>query len=181
MQQNLERASKWFGKEFIVKRDHIPVVFEEMDVPNVDVALNTKTSLYTPYKLWPHLNELKIEMAKLGITYYDLDASETYGIECLNIVKRAQIYLGLDSGMSHYVSRFANGKSLILNGGFVTFNFWAYLYNYEPIQVEDVSCRPCYINRFHVEDGKGCEYNNRCMGEITIDMVFNKICERLGK
>ena len=83
--------------------------------------------------------------------------------------------------MAHYVSRFANGKAMILNGGFVTFNFWANLYDYEHIHVEDVPCRPCYLNYLDVENGKGCEYNNRCMGEITVDMVLSRIRERLGK
>ncbi len=179
MQQQANRVSEWLKKEIIINRDHVPVIFEEMDVPEVDVVMNTKTSHWTPYKLWPYFDELKIKMAKLGITYYDFDVSETYGIECLNMVKKAQIYLGLDSGMAHYVSRFANGKTLILSGGFVTFEFWAYLYDYEPVQIEDVPCRPCFKSKHYIKRGEGCPFDNRCMTEITVDMVMNKICERL--
>jgi len=183
MRQMVDRASEYFNKEVIIQkqRDHIPVIFEEMDVPEVDVTLNTKTGPWCPYKLWPYFDELKVKMEELGITYYDLDGNETYSIECLNIVKKSKLYVGLDTGMAHYVSKFANGKTLIMNGGFVSFHFWAFLYDYEPIQVEDVSCRPCYINRNHVKEDKVCKYDNRCMKEITVDMVLSRICERLGK
>jgi hypothetical protein len=177
IQQQVDRVSKWLGREVLIQRDHVPVVFKDMDVPKVDVALNTMIGVHAPYKMWPYFNELKAKMDKFGIRHYDLDGSGTYGIECLNVVKRAQLYVGLDTGMAHYVSRFANGKALIINGGFVSFDFWASLYDYEPIQIDDVSCRPCYRSRVEM----GCEYGNRCMREITVDMVLDRICERLGK
>lgn len=181
--QQVEKASVMFSKKIIIhkNRDHVPVIFKKMNVPKVDVALNTETGSWTPYKSWPYFKELKAKMKKLGITYHDLDGNDTYGIKCLNVVKRAQLYVGLDTGMAHYVSRFARGKALIISGGFVSFNFWGVLYNYEPIRIEDVPCRPCYKNKKHVARGEGCPFKNRCMREITVNMVLDKIRERLGK
>lgn len=183
MKQMVDKASKMFDKEIIIeaKRDHIPVIFKKMRVPKVDVALNTETGIWTPYKKWPYFKELKAKMKKVGITYHDLDGNDTYGIKCLNVVKRAQLYVGLDTGMAHYVSRFARGKALIINGGFVSFKFWSFPYNYDSIEIEDVPCRPCYKNKNHVARGEGCLFNNRCMKEITADMVLGRIRERLGK
>jgi hypothetical protein len=184
MLQMIEKVEKWLEVKIKIhkKRNHIPIIFHKMKVPKYDVVMNTATGGFSPYKKWHYFSELKRLMESAKISYLDLDQNLKHSIECLNLVKRSKLYLGLDTGMSHYVSRFAGGKALILNGGFVDFKYWAYLYNnYELIQVVDVPCRPCYKNWTHKESGDGCQYENRCMEEISPEIVFERICERLGK
>ena len=86
--------------------------------------------------------------------------------------------------MAHYVSRFANGKALIINGGYVAFEFWSHPYDFEVIQLsdEDLPCRHCLLNKHaRQNENKVCENNQRCTREISAKMVFDKIEERLGK
>lgn len=184
LMQQIYRVEKWLGVNIKINRrkfNHIPVKFEKMPVEKYEVVINSRTGTHTPYKEWSYFCELYKLFKKAKISYLDLDMHNKYGMECLNLVKRAKIFLGLDTGMSHYVSRFARGKALIIHGGFVTFDFWAFLYNYEPIQIEDVPCRPCYITRWHIENDKQeCEQYHRCLAEISPEMVFDRVCERLG-
>jgi len=166
------------------KRNHVPVKYYEISkIPAVDVVLNTKTGNFTMYKLWPYFPELKILLRKAKISFIDLDKDwkETYGIRCLNYIRKAKLYIGLDSGMSHYVSRFANGKALIINGGYVTFKFWSHPYDFEVIQVEDLPCGHCLLNKYQGKvNNRFCEYDQRCMREISPEQVFNRIEERLN-
>jgi len=182
--QQIGRAERWLGVKIKIdreKRNHIPVKFKNIGtVDKYDVVMNTMTGTYTPFKEWPYFYELTRMFKKEGIKYFDLDINQAYGMECLAYVKEAKLYLGLDAGMSHYVSKFANGKALIINGGYVSFDFWAFLYDYEPIQVEGIPCRPCYINKGDIEHNlKDCENSHDCMRKITPEMVFEKIRGRL--
>ena len=168
------------------KRNHVPVkYYETPEVRAVDVVLNTHTGKFTRYKWWPFFPELKQMLRKAKISFIDLDACwrETYGIKGLNYVRKAKVYLGLDTGMAHYVSRFANGKALIINGGYVAFEFWSHPYDFEVIQLsdEDLPCRHCLLNKHaRMYENKVCEYNHKCMREISPEMVFNRIEERLN-
>ena len=180
--QYLTHYSNLFEKPLKIYKNYIPVKFYETpEVRQVDVVVNTNTGNYTPYKKWPYFQQLFQMFKEHGITWINIDRDwrETYGVRGLNYVKKAKVYLGLDTGMSHYVSKFANGKALIIHGGFVHFNRWAWLYDYEPIQIEDLPCRPCRITKHEIRQGIKCEYNNRCMKDITPQMVFEKVCERL--
>jgi len=179
--QYIEHYESIVGKKLKINRNHIPVKFHDIpDIPSVDVAMCTVTGKWTPYRNWPYFEELKELFTKEGITYADLDADKIMNIECLNYVKKCKLYLGLDTGMSHYVSKFANGKALILQGGFIEFDFWAYLYDYDCLQIEDVPCRPCFINKQHIAKGKRkCELDNMCMKDISVDRVFKAVVERI--
>ena len=45
---------------------------------------------------------------------------------------------------------------------------------------EDLPCRHCLLNKHaRMYENKVCEYNQRCMREISPEMVFNRIKERL--
>jgi len=180
--QYLVHYSNLFEQPLKIYRNYIPVKYYEIpEVRQVDVVMNTQTGPYTPYKKWPYFKELCQMFDKHHITHIDLDRDwrETYGIKCLNYVRKAKVYLGLDTGMSHYVSRFANKKALILQGGFNYFHRWSWLYDYEPIQIEDMPCKPCTILKKDVKKGMGCQYKNRCMKDIDPKLVFEKVCERL--
>lgn len=182
--QHIARVEKWLGISITIdkRRNHVPVIFRKMDVPEYDVVMNTMTGRHTPLKEWPYFYELTRLFKKAGIRYLDLDLHQKRGIECLNLVKKAHLFLGLDTGMPHYVSKFANGKTLIISGGFVTPEFWASLYDFEFIQIEDVPCRPCYINRGDVEKNlRECGGNHMCMREISPRMVFERVYGRLEK
>ena len=90
------------------------------------------------------------------------------------------MYLGLDTGTSHYVSKFANGKALIIQAGFNLFNWWAYTYDYDMITAEvKCSLRPCFLNMKYIKKGEGCPYDVRCMKQITVKKVFYEVRKRL--
>ena len=158
---------------------YIPVTFHDSpDIPAFDVVMNTATGPWAPYRDWPYFDELKQLFNANGISFIDLNKNKMFGHRCLNYVKNARLYLGLETGMSHYVSRFANSKALILQSGFCPFIYWAYPYNYDCLKV-DVNCerRPCFINR---EDmAKGIKCDNRCMKQMTAEMVFEAVRRRL--
>lgn len=179
--QYIEYFESVVGKKLKITKNYIPVKFYDIpEIPSVDVAMGTETGSWTPYRNWPYFGELKKLFAKEGITYVDLDANTIRGIECLNYVKKCKLYLGLETGMSHYVSKFANGKSLILQSGFTEFDFWAHLYDYDYLQVEDVSCRPCFINKLHIaRKERKCECDNMCMKDLGVDRVFEAVVERI--
>ena len=180
--QYITHYSDLFERPLKIYRNYIPVKYYEIpEVRQVDVVFNKNTGPYTPYKKWPYFDELCKLFDQHKITHINLDRDwrETYGIKCLNYVRKAKVYLGLDTGMSHYVSRFANGKALIIQGGFNYFERWSWLYDYEAIQIEDMPCRPCRILKKDVKQGNKCPYDNRCMKEIDPQWVFDKVCERL--
>jgi ADP-heptose:LPS heptosyltransferase len=178
----LEKISRITGNRIEFKpeiHNHIPVVF--YDIPktsSVDVIICSRTGKWTPYKVWPHFKELKKLLKKEGITYFDMHRGKALGIVLLNYVKRAKVYLGLDTGASHYVSRFANGKGLIIQSGYSLFRSWAYPYAYEEI-VYDVPCSPCMINWKDMKRGVECQNNHECMNLITPREVLDRILNML--
>lgn len=163
------------------KHNHTPVLFyDNPDIPMVDVVLCTETGSWTPYRNWPYFNALKQKLDERHITYIDLNKNEIRGNDCLNYVKKCKVYVGLETGTSHYVSKFANGKGLILQGGFFEFEWWAYPYDYEAI-VAEIPCSkaPCYLNKYDIEHGQGCPFHCICMEAIPVDAVLDKILQRL--
>ena len=181
--QYLNHYSELFETDLIVYKNYVPVKFYETpEVRQVDVVINTRTGNYTPYKRWPYFKELFKMFKNHCITWMNIDHDwrETYGIRGLNYVKKAKLYLGLDTGMSHYVSQFANGKALIINSGFTpSFEFWAWPYDYEYIEVKDLPCKGCLINKHDIKQGTVCSYGHRCMYEIKPQQVFEKVVSML--
>jgi len=180
MLQYLKQFERLTGrKDLKITRDHIPVLYHDIPkIPAVDVAINTWTGNLSIYRIWPYFKELQKLFDKNGISYIDLDKKKIFSIDCLNYVKKAKMYLGLESGRSHYVSQFANGKALILQSGFATFDYWAYVYNYDHLEI-DVPCRPCWIDRLLISQGNFCPHDHKCMKEITVDMVFEEVREKI--
>lgn len=113
------------------------------------------------------------------ISFIDLAEKPIYGIEYLNYVNKAKLYVGLDTGPSHYISQFMRNRCLIIHGGFVTFEYVFSLYGYDRIQIEDMPCRPCFLSWQQIAAGNKCKYCNKCMMEIDPSVVMDKIREML--
>ena len=178
--QRIKYFEELTKRKIEVTKNHIPVKFYDIpSIPSVDVVMCTRSGAYSPYRNWPYFDELKKLLNKEKISFVDLNAEEIFNIECLNYVKKSKLYLGLETGTSHYVSQFANGKALILQGGFSIFDFWAYPYDYEYLQINNIHCRPCFINRGNIKEGQGCKYDNMCMKEIKANQVFTRIIQKL--
>jgi hypothetical protein len=179
--QMIDYFQKRTGRTIKLFRNCIPVKFYDIpSIPSVDVVMCTQAGTWSPYRNWPYFDELKGFLNREKISFVDLNAEKIRGIECLNYVQKSKLYLGLDTGTSHYVSQFANGKTLILQGGFIEFDFWAHLYDYECMQMDDIQCRPCFINKRDITAGNGCKYDNMCMQEISVERVFTRIMQRLN-
>lgn len=157
------------------EHSYIPVTFYDIpETPSVDITMCTKSGRWTPYRNWPYFKQLKQKFNEVGITYCDLHAEKKFNIECLNYVKKSKLYLGLDTGMSHYVSKFANGKALIIQSGFNPFDSWSYPYNYDRIK-SIVPCCPCFLDKNEIQEGNKCIRDHICMTSVTVDKVFNKV------
>jgi len=160
---------------------HIPVAYHDIpEITGVDVAMCTEVGAWGPYRNWPYFPELKKLFDQSNISYVDLNKDGIYSIECLNYVKKSKLYIGLETGMSHYVSKFANHKALIIQSGFCPFIFWAYPYHYECITANtECTSRPCFITRNEVREGRVCLNQNSCMAEIKPETIFIKVKECL--
>ena len=151
--------------------DHVPVVYKEIpSIHGVDVALVTKSGWWTPYRNWPYFNELKTLLKEKGISYIDLSKQKIQSFEFLNYVKKSTIYLGLDTGASHYASAFIKNKGFIIQSGYCSFEYWASIYNYKKIEypVECSQVVGCWRR-------SGCEHNHKCMQQISPHHVFKTI------
>lgn len=178
--QMIPSFEKRTGKKIKITRDCVPVKFYDIpDVPFVDVVMCTQTGKWAPNRNWPYFDELKKLLNREQVSFVDLNAEKIRSIECLNYVKKCKLYLGLETGTSHYVSQFANGKALILQSGFSEFNFWTYPYDYECLQADSIQCSPCFVTRKITEVGKGCKYNHVCMREISAERVFTRIIQKI--
>lgn len=160
--------------EIPISRDYIPVKYHDIPgVPSVDVALVTRTGHWTPFRNWPYFWKLKWMLDSVGVTYVDLSAKCIRDIPFLNYVRKAKIFLGLETGASHYASRLANGKALILQSGYCDFDYWAGAYRFDRIEVP-VECRPCWLR----ED---CSWKHKCMESLEAEAVFRELMGRLGR
>jgi len=177
---SLEDLSNLTGRQVQLMHNYIPVRYHDLaDVPSVDVAICSQSGRFSKYRNWPYFDELKAIFRKAGITYVDLtDLVAARGREasmaCLNYVKKSKLYLGLETGTSHFVSQFANGNSLILQSGFCRFSWWCF-YDYDHIEV-DVDCKGCWLPS--TED---CPYGHRCMREISVERVYGEVAKRINQ
>ena len=178
-QQYIKLFETMCSKKLEISLNYIPVTFKELpEIPEIDVVMCTKTGEWTPYRNWPYFDELKNLLDSAGISHFDLNANRCYGNECLNYVQKCRLYLGLETGTSHYVSKFANGKALIIQSGFSYPEFWASIYNYEFVE-HPVECSPCFINKRDVAKGGGCRFEHRCMTEISPETVCDRVIKML--
>jgi hypothetical protein len=160
--------------EIKISRNHIPVKYKNFGhITSYSVVIVSETGYWSSYRNWPYFRELKRLLLKSEIDFFDLSENKVRNIEFLNYVKKAKVFLSLETGASHYASRFANGKSIIIQSGYSDFDYWAGLYDYELI-MSNVDCSPCWLR-------DGCPHNHRCMKEIKPEYVLKRILKKLGK
>lgn len=160
------------GCEIPTILDHVPVKFNfDSSVRSYDVAMVTETGWWTPYRNWPYFSELKEMLSAESISFVDLSMEKIQGNHALNIVRNCRLFLGLETGASHYVSKFANGKTLILQSGYTPFNYWAGIYDYQCVSFP-VVCSPCWKR-------SGCP-DHKCMALLRPEHVFKSIIKVLA-
>lgn len=166
-----------FSKQFSIEcqigtvLDHVPVKFSlDRSIGWHDVAMVTETGWWTPYRNWPYFSELKKMLSAASISFIDLSMEQIRGNLALNYVRNCKLFIGLETGVSHYVSKFANGKALILQSGYSPFSYWAGTYNYRCVNIP-VTCSPCWKR-------SGC-LEHKCMTLLRAEYVFKSILKAL--
>jgi len=174
--QIIDHFRRRTGEERLIVRipNYIPVRYEDVpQISSVDVSLNTVCGPFSPYRQWPYFSQLKGLLAGAGISYVDMAHLKARNIEYLNHVKKSRLYVGLDTGASHYVSQVANGKSLIIQSGFNVSEQWCN-YDYEFIRYGVVCC-PCYKTYRSIAAQQACPFNHECMRRIMPELVLARI------
>lgn len=101
---------------------------------------------------------------------------ETTLLQLAELLKRSEIVVTNDSSPIHIASAFKNTNIIGIFGPTVRkFGFFPWSKNSQVLEVENLKCRPCAIH-----GGDRCpEKHFKCMLEITPEMVYEKIEERL--
>ena len=160
--------------DFDIENSPHPNLFEEEnDIPAVDVSMVTATSKSTPYRDWPYFLELKSLLSDNNISYMDLTEKDIRSNTFLNYVKNSKIYLGLETGPSHYAAPVTKkNKSFIIQSGYCSPKYWAYYYNYTHIE-NPIECSPCWLKM-------GCPIDHACMKHIKPTQVLQLLQKSLA-
>lgn len=155
-----------------IKNAPHPIIYKDIpEIKGVDVSIVSESGGWTPYRNWPYFDDLKKLLAKNNILYIDLSEKKVKNFEFLNYVKKSKIYLGLETGSSHYAAPFIKDNAFIIQSGYCSFDYWAAHYNF--IKIENkMQCAPCWKR-------SNCVYNHECMTQISAEKVFKKIKEKL--
>jgi len=176
----LELVTERFKAQFAISQpisihtEYVPVKYEDEElIQGYDVAMVTRSGVWTRVRDWPFFDELKQQLDVKKINYIDLTASNVRNNACLNYVSKSKVYLGLETGVSHYVSQVVS-RGLILQSGYSDIDFWC-PYDYEHIE-HRLPCSKCFI---HCKTRPySCPNEHRCMREISVEEVVRNI-ERL--
>lgn len=160
-------------QEIKITRNYIPVNYKEIEtIKQVDVVLVTKSGHWAPVRDWPYFEELKKKLEEKNISFIDVTQRNIKDFEFLDYVKKCKVFVTLETGASHYASQFINkNNSIVIQSGYCDDSFWNY-YKYDVIK-HDTDCKWCFIQ--HRECNKG----HKCMCEISVDIVLNKILEKI--
>jgi len=160
------------SEPFPAKRDHIPVIYDSVsDSPIVDLVLVSVTGNWTPYRLWPFFDELRIRLQREGVRYIDASLEALTDQRFLTVIDRCKLFVTLETGASHYASQVANGKCLVLQSGYCNFSYWAGNYRYTEL-ANPVSCAPCWKREL-------CDRDHECMTGLSVDRVMAEILARI--
>lgn len=98
-------------------------------------------------------------------------------LQLAELLKRSEIVVTNDSSPIHIASAFKNTHIIGIFGPTVErFGFFPWSRNSQVLEVEGLECRPCAIH-----GGDRCPKKHfRCMLEITPEMVYEKIDEKLA-
>lgn len=182
--QNINKFRNKFGILITNNRTSIPVEYPDMtEIKGVDIVINSSCGPFTKIREWPFFDILKEKYYKKNIKFVDAsDILKKYGkgdqgsYACLNYVNKSKICIAIETGFSHLISDVGANKTIILQSGFVPYQFWS-IYNYEVISFP-VSCGPCYIATRH---GQKCKYGHCCMGNISVETVYRRSMEKLNE
>ena len=172
----LRKALDNFSADFIlppipISRTSVPIRYQDdPSIIGTDVVICSEVSIHSKYREYPRMNEVKQLLNEKGVRWRDLSEDKIRGNAVLNWVKKSKVYLGLETGVSHYVAGVVN-KGLILQSGYSNYYFWGTTYPYEALFVP-VECRNCFLRT-------GCPNDHKRMMLIEPREVVDKICAYL--
>jgi hypothetical protein len=156
-----------------INKNYIPVKFtRDPSFPTVDVVLVTEQGGYSVIREWDKFQELKKLLREYNFSYIDASEEGIRSNDLLNIVNNCKVYVGIDTGSSHYVSQVANGKAIIINSGYASFEYVFGQYNYDTVEYL-VDCRYCIFTALSMCRDSGHDHD--CMKNISTQMVFEKM------
>lgn len=160
-------------KEIKIIRDYVPVNYKEIEtIKQVNIVLVTKSGHWAPVRDWPYFKELKKKLEEKNISFIDVTQQNIIDFEFLNYVKKCKVFVSLETGASHFASQFINkNNSIVIQSGYCDDSFWNY-YKYDVIKY-DTECKWCFTQH------KMCNKGHKCMREISVDLILNKIMEKL--
>jgi hypothetical protein len=151
-----------------------PVRYIELpEIQGTDVAICSKSGPWSPYRNYPRMDEIQAELTKRSIRFVDLNESNIVGMQALNWCAKSKLYLGLDTGMSHYVAGHVR-KGLILQSGFTPRELWASTYDRFEFLEAKSKCElsPCFLRN-------DCPRGHKCMNIDPIE-IADEIERRLA-
>lgn len=175
LKQNAKRFELFYHHPGInITRQYPPTLFYYIHtlIKEAEVVIHSRI-VPKWCKRWPYFCHLKKELTKRGIKW--LDVNNLYGVKLLNTVQRAKLFVGVESGVAHYVSHIARGKGLIILSGMSNPPPWWGNYDYEYIKL-DLPCMNCACHEI-----SRCPHGHKCMRDITVEMVADAISRRLNK
>jgi hypothetical protein len=175
-QQNKTRFEQLSGIQLEMNKNYVPVKYCDVTIQPATIAVCTRCSDYSPCRNCPYFNELFEIFKRNNISYIDLNSlpmtTLADNVKLLNYVKKSRLYIGPDTGISHYVSQVANGKTLIIQSGFSNIGYtmpYDYDYVYKPMP-----CQNCFMRK-----EQNCPKNYECMSAIKPEIVYNLIKRKL--
>lgn len=172
----LEEAQWRFGRDtglFVPLRHHVPPVrFEPVPQESLDVAIWPNCGEFSRYRQWPYWDDLYDLLNSAHIRWRNMLADGLRDQQVLNCVYHSKLYVGLETGVSHYVSAVAR-QGLIIQSGYAQPEFWSPYKQYDFIEVRQ-PCSPCWLR-------EGCHLDHACMTNIPATRVFDEILRRLSR
>lgn len=153
-----------------IKTPWVPVTFVEQKVSAVDVVLVTKSGVWSRWRDWPRFAELKDAMTKKRIRWIDATEQNVRSHELLNYVDRSKVFVGVETGASHYVSQYARTKGIIVQSGYSWSDYWS-PYGYKIVS-KYTMCERCFS---HLKNGHQCNFDHACMAGIPASRVMGEI------
>lgn len=179
-----------FARQFGVPKPELikgppPVAIEDRpNVPKVDIAICSQCGFWSEIREWPHFALLKNSLTSRGISWIDIndyikdikDRRES-AMVAGNIICNAKLYLGLETGMSHFAAGLVKpGQGLIIQTGYALPEYWTEQYGDILTIIQNrQQCAPCYLRK-----RENCQRQHVCSSGISIDIVLDAIMSRMA-
>lgn len=147
-----------------------PVKIPATGKKSVDVAIWDRTGDWTPYRDWPYWDSLEERLSARGISYINMRCEGLRGEDVLAQAMAAKVYVGLETGVSHYVAGAAH-RGLVLQSGYSTFDYWCPYPQFKRVEAA-VECSPCFA-RWH------CPHHHKCMTGLSVGSVLDTLMPML--